>query len=201
MTVNCWKHKLPRTRSEEAHRVNLEERAAGPVTRDSPTRSYRQQHRVSSRAVVPRTVVKATTAHAALATYGQKLSPANLLTKDVPMANNAAIPALKSRNSQSLPWVGTRSESSATRFWLAMAGSVTGFAVLMMPSPPWLASLSAKLRESTERSVPYRQRCDHDHMPHRHVVTTTSPEPVLNGLSQPSGRLRNLRAKRSPDLG
>src|SRR5215213_9207269 len=76
-------------------------------------------------------------AQAALVTYAQEVLPANVLTNDVAMANNAAIPALNSRSSQSLPSVGTRSESSTARFWPALAGSVGGFALLMMPSPPW----------------------------------------------------------------
>src|SRR5512132_772994 len=106
---------------------------------------------------------KATTAHTAPARYGQKVLPANVLTKDVPMANNADIPTLKSRNSQSLPSVGTRSESSAARFWLALAGSVAGFALLMMPSPLGLSPFG-KRSQTSDRSVPDRQTCDHDHV-------------------------------------
>jgi hypothetical protein len=70
---------------------------------------------------------KVATAHAALATYAQEVLAPNVLINDVAMANNAAIPALNSRKSQSLPSVGTRSESSTARSWPALASSVGGF--------------------------------------------------------------------------
>src|SRR3954454_24959763 len=88
---------------------------------------------------------------------------ANVLTKDVAMANNAAIPTLNSRNSQPLPSVGTRSESSTARFWPALAGSVGGFALLINALRAVGLSLSLQVRESSERAVPNWQGCDHDH--------------------------------------